>query len=686
MRPLLLVMLCYGPTCGTLGAAESKDSRHVLLDDDFTSYRSGVWTGVIDAKAEYHYLPELAPHGPWSVSTFRSGSGWQRAWRVIEDNDNRVLAQTFDNRKERHCHPMVVAGDALWGDYRLEVRFAPQSDDGRSGVVFRYRNDKCNYFFGVEGSKASLRLIQNETAFRKPYEKILAEAKCSWTPEQMLTAVIDVRDNRIRATLDGGVELTATDDTYAIGKIGLAADVPTHFEHVRVTTTPAEADRVASQIAERDTTEAELQAANPKPVLWKKLKIDGFGTGRNVRFGDLDGDGTLDVLIGQIEHHGPKDRNSELSCLTAITLEGKKLWQVGDEDPWKVPLTNDVAMQIHDIDGDGRQEVVYTKNQELIIADGATGKVKRKVATPDMPDDAEDVYKRFSHVLGDALYFADFRGTARDADIVLKDRYWHFWVFDDKLKPLWQGGCNTGHYPTAADVDGDGRDELAIGYSLYDDDGKQLWTLEDELKDHMDGVALVRMGTDPKSEMRLFGCASDEGAFFADMRGRIIHHHRIGHAQNPTVANLRDDLPGLEAVSMCYWGTQGIMTFYNSRGEVYHDTEPCQHASPVSPTNWTGRSEELVTLSTNPEDGGMFDGFGRRVVRFPSDGHPDMCFAVLDVTGDCRDEIICWDPYEMWVYTQDAPPPKGRVYKPVRNPLYNASNYQASVSMPGWAQ
>ena len=57
------------------------------------------------------------------------------------------------------------------------------------------------------------------------------------------------------------------------------------------------------------------------------------------------------------------------------------------------------------------------------------------------------------------------------------------------------------------------------------------------------------------------------------------------------------------------------------------------------PVNWTGRSEEFFVHSPNVDEGGMFDGWGRRVVLFPDDGHPDMCNAVLDITGDCRDEV-----------------------------------------------
>ena len=36
----------------------------------------------------------------------------------------------------------------------------------------------------------------------------------------------------------------------------------------------------------------------------------------------------------------------------------------------------------------------------------------------------------------------------------------------------------------------------------------------------------------------------------------------------------------------------------------------------------------------------MYDGRGRPVVMFPDDGHPDMCNAVLGLTGDCRDEVV----------------------------------------------
>jgi rhamnogalacturonan endolyase len=199
---------------------------------------------------------------------------------------------------------------------------------------------------------------------------------------------------------------------------------------------------------------------------------------------------------------------------------------------------DDVAFQVHDIDGDGVCEVIYARDFELVIADGRTGRVRKKVPTPIAKPPAD----RFERILGDCLFFCDMRGTGRAADIVIKDRYWHFWVYDDELRPLWDGACRTGHYPYAFDIDGDGRDELAMGYSLFDDDGSLLWTLDGALNDHADGIAILDFAEAPGSKPKILYAASDEGLLFADTDGTILQHHRIGHAQNPVIARRRNPL------------------------------------------------------------------------------------------------------------------------------------------------
>ena len=663
------------------GADLTEDLPAVLLDDGFSGLRTGLMMNAVGAHTEYHYLPHASQRGNWAVSAFKS-YGSQRAWRVIEEGDGRAMLQSYENNL-RHTHPMLITGDPLWRNYRITADFAPASAKGQSGILFRYRNDRCYYFFGVDGPRAVLKMVRHATAFHQPYEKVLAEKTCSRTPGKYLNVQIDVDVSYIQAKLSNGVVLEARDITYPLGKIGLMSDVPTRYKNIKVTTTRPEKEYLQKRVADREEELRRLQAVNPRPVVWRKIDTEGFGVGRNLRFGDLNDDGQIDVLIGQVLHHGPKDRNSELSCLTAVTLDGKTLWQIGEPDQWKDQLTNDVGFQVHDLDGDGRTEVVYCMGMELIVADGASGRTKYKAKTPKMPDDIKAPYNKFPRILGDSLYFCDVRGTGHPGDIIIKTRYRHFWVLNDRLEVLWDAACNTGHYPYACDIDGDGKDEISIGYSLFDNDGTLLWTLDEQLKDHADGVAIVRFK--PGSELRLLCAASDEGMFFADMEGHILKHHYIGHVQNPAIANFRDDLPGLEAVSINFWGNQGIIHLYNAGGDIYHDFEPCQHGSMCLPINWTGSSQEYFVLSADPEQGGLFDGHGRCVVKFPADGHPDMCNAVLDITGDCRDEIVVWDPFELWVYTQHDNPRKGRLYRPRRNPLYNHSNYLTTVSLPGWS-
>jgi rhamnogalacturonan endolyase len=653
-----------------------------LLKDDFCGLHFGLIFDVVGAHTEYHYLREAAPQGDWAVSAFKS-DGSQRAWRLTEEGGTRVMLQSHNNR-ETFTHPMLVAGDPLWQNYRVTVDFAPASDKAQSGIVFRYRNDRCYYFFGVRGRKAILKMVRDATAFHKPYEVILAEKACSWTAGEYLAAQVDANDSHIRAQLSNGVVLEAEDKTFGQGKIGLMSDVPTRYKNVAVMATPEEKERFTKRVAAREQELADLQVANPRPVLWKKAATGGFGVGRNLRFGDLNNDGHIEVLIGQMVHHGPRDCNSELSCLTAMTFDGKVLWRIGEPDGWKDSLTNDVAFQVHDLDGDGRTEVVYCMNMKLIVADGATGKTRYEAPTPGTPAGTKPPYNKFPRILGDSLFFCDLRGTGRAGDIILKTRYDHLWAFNDRLEPMWDAACNTGHYPYARDIDGDGKDELAIGYSLFDHDGTRLWTLDGKMQDHADGVAIIQFS--PGAELRLLCAASDEGIFWTDTKGNVLKHLYLGHVQNPATADLRTDLPGLETVSINFWGNQGILHFYDAEGNVYHDCEPCQHGSMCLPINWTGKPPEYFVLSPNVENGGFFDGWGRCVVRFPADGHPDMCYAVVDITGDCRDEIVVWDPYEIWVYTQSDSPKPGRLYKPIRNPLYNYSNYQATVSLPGWSQ
>jgi hypothetical protein len=657
----------------------------IILKDNFIGLNTGLFSSPTGAHSEYHYFPEAGTKGNWAVSSFfyGEGIGWGAAWQVKKEGETNMMCQTFLNDSIRETHPMIVAGDSLWRDYKLTVRFNTDDPSQYSGVAFRYRNDRCFYFFGVKGSSAYISMFNHANDMKTLNERILASQPFTVVQGEEMTATVIVDGNSIKATMNNEVNLHVVDDTYTSGKIGLVSNARAQYKSVEVHTSQKENEYFENKKAIYEQEAFRFQSKNPGMAVWKKIKTEGFGVGRNLRFGDLDNDGQIDVLVGQVVHHNkPSDSHSELSCLTAMTFDGKVIWQTGEPDPEKNHLTNDVGFQIHDIDNDGKNEVIYCMDFKIMVADGETGKIKYSAPTPKSKIEND----MFPQILGDCLYFFDAEGKGYDSNILIKDRYSNFWVMNSKLKTIWEGSCKTGHYPYAADIDGDGKDELAIGYSLYDDDGTQLWCLDDKIGDHADGVAIVDFEEKGHSEPLIMYAASNDGYLLADLKGNILKHYFIGHVQNPAIANFRSDKEGLETVTINFWGNQGIIHFFDAKGNIYHDFEPNQFGSMCLPLNWTGNGEEYFVHNPNIKEGGVFDGLGRNVLVFPDDGHPDMCNAVLDITGDCRDEIVVWNPNEIWVYTQNDNPKKGKLYKPIRNPLYNSSNYQTTVSLPGWSE
>ena len=95
----------------------------------------------------------------------------------------------------------VVAGDPLWQDYVISASWMPLTDKGQSGVILRYKSDRCYYFLGVFGGLGILKYVKDGDAFRKPHEEVLAKARLDWSPGAPLQAVASLEGNTIHARL-----------------------------------------------------------------------------------------------------------------------------------------------------------------------------------------------------------------------------------------------------------------------------------------------------------------------------------------------------------------------------------------------------------------------------------------------------------------------------------------------------
>ncbi len=656
----------------------------VLFRDDFSSIPPRILSEPVkqltNAIQEYHYLQ----HRGVATSPWENAICHADVWAGGDEDGKPYLEQHAINDMPRLMNPIMIAGDPEWSDYSLEVKVRPLSVADMAGIVFRYHTNRHYYLFALSGGKkAVLRLrLPLEKQYRTAEWKNLAEVDFAYDARRYYTLKVENDGPAIRAYVDGELLMSASDSEILKGKMGVTSNVPARFQDVRVTTSDKVESQIRGRIAAREAELSRLRTDNPKPVVWKKFTTPHFGAGRNVRFGDLDGDGQRDMLFAQNVRKALANSFDHISCLTAVNLDGKILWQLGRPDPYNDVLANDTPFQIHDVNGDGKNEVVLVKDFKIQILEGRTGRLLQWAWMPAAPEDNKE--RPYDLEVGDSILFLNLSGDQGRREILIKDRYRTFWVYDSRLKLLWSGQGQIGHYPFPIDADGDGRDEFAIGYALWSSNGRQLWSRDKELRDHADGVAIGNFSGDPKGEIRIYACGSDEGYILMNLKGEVMKHIRIGHAQSPTIARFLPDLPGLQLMTINFWRNPGIVTLFDHDGNILAQEEPIHTGSLLLPVNWRGDGQEFALLSGNSREGGMIDGKLRRVVSFPEDGHPDLAAHVIDLTGDARDEIVLWDSTRVWIYTQDRPARVKRIYRPVRNPDYNESNYRATVSLPGW--
>jgi hypothetical protein len=672
------------------------DSITRLYHTDFSRLPPGIFGEfAVRGFPEYHHIPRKFTDG-WDVVNNRG----PEEWKVIEIEGKNTLNFLGYNREQwtkDFIYPMLCTGDPLWTDYTVEVATTPLSRPewlDLQGVIFRYQDGRHYYFFGLTpDNRLSLRCRDGEKGFRQDGWHELGTSSKGLMPGRRSLLRVEVNGPRITCSLDGDKLISATDTRFLQGKVGLLACSPVRFHEVRVETSASSREEWASRKKKEELELEGLRRSNPPPLLWRKIQTPGFGVSRAMRLGELNGDGKLDFLLAQsIPYFG--SNYHQISCLTALDSEGQVLWQKGKPNPDHAYVSYDVAVQIHDWDGDGSAEVIYAEDRKILVLNGKTGELKQQFSVPEsriLPE--ETSWKEYQHYYRrdhlpflnvDSISFADLRGTGRPADIILKDRHTRLWAYNERFELLWTASANLGHFPWFSDFDQDGRDEVFLGYTLFDHDGRVIWSLDGKLEEHADGICGGNFCLD-SSPAKVFISASDDGVAVASAEGQLLLHHRVGHAQTPSFGQFRTDAPGLEFCNINYWGEPGLITLYSGcTGEELTHFELIHAGSPILPVNWRGDGQEFILLSTSVTEGGMLDGYGRRVVMFPLDGHPEMASMVQDLTGDSRDEIITWNPDSIWVYTQAEPFRGEKIYAPRRTPLWNESNYSPTVSWPGW--
>lgn len=457
--------------------------------------------------------------------------------------------------------------------------------------------------------------------------------------------------------------------TYFVDEQPIAGETNTYF----VRPVLAGEEGPASKTAEVDLT---------GPSAYVAIPLDGDHTFQKLGIADLDGDGRLDFVIKQpnanidpYEHYWKP--SPDTYKLEAYRSDGEFLWRYDlgwaiERGIWYSPYV------LYDLDGDGRAEVavktgegdprdedgrVSSGPEYLTILDGATGREVTRVDWPSRDDFGEGLrgYNYASrnqlgvaYLDGERPYLIVERGTYN----LIKVEAYRFsdgelelhWKWDnrDEDRKYWGQGA---HWLHAADVDGDGCQEVILGSAVLDDDGTALWSTGLGHPDHcyVGDIDPQRPGLEIYYGIETRRADGNGMCLVDAATGKILwgyddftrHVHSYGMC-----SDIDARYPGVECYSA---DTDSEKKFawsklWSCQGEVISE----ENISGFGPRTayWDADLQRELIL-------------GRTIKEWRGEELPPRLegsyVATIDVLGDWREEIITSVPGELRIYVTDIP-------------------------------
>jgi rhamnogalacturonan endolyase len=423
--------------------------------------------------------------------------------------------------------------------------------------------------------------------------------------------------------------------------------------------------------------------------LYLSIPLQGDYRCQKVGVGDLDGNGRYDFVIKQPhENVDPYElywyASPDTYKLEAYLADGTFLWRKDlgwgiERGVWYSPYL------VHDLDGDGRAEVIaktgpegdprdadgrVTKGPEwLSILDGMTGEELARVDWP-----SRDLFPTYNVASRNLMCIAYLDGKT---PCVVVDRGTYnvmivvaYQFHDGKLQELWRytdaegGGLYRGqgaHSMHAVDVDEDGRDEVFLGSAVLDDNGSPLWSTGLGHPDHhyVGDIDPTRPGLEVyygiETRQGSDGCSlydARTGEWLWGLDEPTTHVHATG-----LCADIDPRYPGME----CYSGERDLPEqkwLWSAQGELIDKTD----IGGLGPRNayWDADLQrELVR--------------GSRIVKFRgptmAEGIEGSIIGYADILGDWREELVTSLPGEIRIYTTNIRARDRRVCL-MQDPLY----------------
>ena len=381
---------------------------------------------------------------------------------------------------------------------------------------------------------------------------------------------------------------------------------------------------------------------------WKVVPLDPEYGGQWVVAGDVNADGEVEIVSA--ENLNENDVHYT-SAVAAQRLDGTVLWRWGDPAIGRKTWHHDVACQIHDWDGDGKNEVVLCTKGYLVELDGATGKERRRFP---IPDDATD-----------CLVFCNLSGHDHPTDVLVKNRYRQIWAYSREGDLLWTvrdpGGYRTAHQPRPMDLDGDGRDEVMAGYAMLNHDGSVRWVFEsrevDQRRGHLDCARIVRRGNTPEQWRIALTCCGANNIALVDGAGNVLWEVTGHHFESIDVGHVLPDHPGAHIVVDIDHQPYGNSPIWildeqgNLLGRIV--TDYSRHHALL---DWTGDGIDEILVAHNRA---IYNHRGERIATFAelqtrqSTGAYETSVLTGDMTADGVPDVILATPGNVFIYRNE---------------------------------
>lgn len=646
----------------------------ILINEDFKDLELNEfpYDKAHTALGEYHHFIQPGNYGNWydpiPLHQWRSLDG---SWLITANNGKRFLEQNRGNNSKgafENVYCCLVHNQRLYSEYTLEYNIRLFELEHYCGMAFCYLTSRNYYAVGINDNQISL--------YKRYQEDFIIIDKKEIVVDDFKTYNIKINvGNHTSVYLDDELILDGDIDFKQGLRIACVAKSACRYSDIVVAMDDDNYNKHVTNL------EAENNRLNKKREYYSKLEcikridLKGFGSARQLRIRMVDGKPIF--LIAQHQKRMIRDSFARLSCLTAFDIDGNVLWQKGEENNSfdNTLISCDLPFQIADINNDGRYEVIYSMDFEVIICDLLTGEVIKSMPTPVVKNDPLVKNEPFYRLNVDAIRVADFEGLGYKGDFIIKDRYQNVWAYNNKMELMWRyHNKNTGHFPYIYDFDNDGKDEMFVGYDMIDHNGEMVFSLPMN-SDHTDEIIYASLHKDhPK---RLILASGNEGFNIVNIDGTIFKHNEIGHAQRISVAKYSNDIEGLQVCATAFWGSDGIIAMYDYNGDLLCEIEQESNGNVITPVNYDGRS--ILCLLHSGADGGLVDDKLDKVVLFPNDGHPTLCSEVFDIDDDGIDEIICWDVNSMWIYKASKKYPT-KSYEKYPDEAF--SNYRGEFLLP----